>query len=219
MIEEITAIVTAIATSLTAILLIFQERKDFLEKCEKEIKDIKKLILFFEENKEKIHEIGRYYYTSFSKLCNEIVHAYKNEIELILKEKIKANKLEIIKRNLKYDLEAYEKEYYERVILKPYLICKVGNFYYPLYCFFTSEETINNIFQLSIFLAPEHAQWENEFERFEIEAVLKEKMKKYLLEKVLKDENFYQIKNIIKKLNEEFEHFEVLFSKKFAFML
>jgi len=44
-------------------------------------------------------------------------------------------------------------------------------------------------------------------------------MKKYLLEKVLKDENFYQIKNIIKKLNEEFEHFEVLFFKKFAFML
>jgi hypothetical protein len=43
-------------------------------------KEVKKLILFFEENKEKIYEIGRYYYTSFSKLCNEIVHAYKNEI-------------------------------------------------------------------------------------------------------------------------------------------
>jgi hypothetical protein len=52
------------------------------------------------------------------------------------KEKIKANKLEIIKQNLEYDLEAYEKEYYERIMLKPYLICKIGNFYYPLYCFF-----------------------------------------------------------------------------------
>jgi mannitol-specific phosphotransferase system IIBC component len=41
MIEEITAIVTAIATSLTVILLFFRKEKDFLEKCKKEIKDIK----------------------------------------------------------------------------------------------------------------------------------------------------------------------------------
>jgi formiminotetrahydrofolate cyclodeaminase len=41
MIKEITAIVTAIATSLTVILLFFRKEKDFLEKCKKEIKDIK----------------------------------------------------------------------------------------------------------------------------------------------------------------------------------